>query len=202
MIRLRTIAMLLAAGALAACGKDATAPASQLRPDEAQTLALGLTGSARAFNGSNMAAADVAASVQATAPFSISVDESLPCPQGGTLAVKATTSGQFGRLPLALSADMTGTIKPSACAYRVKAGTLTVTGDPDVAVAAHVAVGAVANPGIDTFSAKGALTWSTSDGRSGSCAIDFTSTGDFGANTRTVKGTICGNSLNFTGTLY
>ncbi len=202
MIRIRTVAALLATGALAACGKDATAPASQMRPDEAQTLALGLAGSARAFNGSSMAAPDVAATVQATAPFSISVNESLPCPRGGTLAVQATTSGQFGRLPLALVADMTGTVKPNACAYEVKAGTLTVTGDPDVAVTAHVAVGAVTNLGVDTFTAKGGLTWSTSDGRSGTCAIDFTSTGDFGANTRTVKGTICGNSLDFTGTLY
>lgn len=203
MIRLRIVAALLAAGTLAACGRDATAPATRMRPDEAQTLALGLTGSARTYNGSSLASGDVVASVvAATGPFSLSVDESLPCPKGGTLAVKATTTGQYGRQPFALTADMAGTFTPNACAYRVKAGTLTVTGDPDVAVTAHVAVGAVADAGVDTFTAKGALNWSTSDGRSGNCAIDFTSTGDFAANTRTVKGTICGNTLNFTGTLF
>jgi len=203
MIRLRIVAALVAAGALAACGRDAAGPSSQMRSDEAQTLALGLAGSARAFNGSGMASGDVvASSAAATAPFSISVDESLPCPKGGTLAVKATTTGQLGSRPFALSADMTGSVAPNACAWQVKAGTLTVTGDPNVAVTAHVAVGAVPNPGVDTFSAKGALGWSTSDGRSGTCAIDYTATGDFGANTRTVRGTICGNSFNFTGTLF
>ena len=204
MIRLRIVAALVAAGALAACGRDAAGPSTQLRSDEAQTLALGLAGSARPYNGSSMAASGdvVASSVAATAPFSISVDESLPCPKGGTLAVKATTSGQFGRQPFALTADMTGTIAPNACAWHVKAGTLTVTGDPNVAVTAHVAAGAVPNPGVDTFSAKGTLDWSTSDGRSGTCAIDYAATGDFGANTRTVRGTICGNSFDFTGTLF
>lgn len=202
MIRTRTAGALLLAATLAACGRDAAGPSSQLRPDEARALALGLAGAARGFDGSAMAAPDVAATVQATSPFSITVKQTFPCEDGGTLSTDVTTSGEYARLPLQLVVDLTGTITPAACAFNTEQGTtLVVTGNPSLAVTGHAAVGLVPGAGVHTFSAKGGLSWSSSDGRSGTCAIDFTATGDFGANTRTVKGTLCGNSLDFTGAL-
>jgi hypothetical protein len=68
-------------------------------------------------------------------------------------------------------------------------------GDPDAARAAHVGRAPL------TSTQTGAFTYSTSDGRSGTCQVDIESVFDPAARTHTVTGTFCGQAIEVTNTL-
>jgi hypothetical protein len=88
----------------------------------------------------------------------------------------------------------------NACAVKQRNGvTVTVTGQP------HTAIGVTASfnkgvPGVLTQTQKGAFGWTRSNGRSGTCAIDLTSTFDPATRTATIKGSFCGRPVDDTRT--
>lgn len=199
------LAAVVAAFALAACGKDATSPASkQLKPDEAQALALGMAASGDAYSGA-MAVPDVVTLSTASGGTSfgpITFTQSHPCPKGGSITPHVTLNGTIDPTARSLTLDVSGTETPSECAYPVKAVTITVNGNPNLAITAHLAIVAGAPSGAQTFTEKGAFTWKSSDGRSGSCTVDVTSSADFAKNLRTVTGTFCDQTFNISGPLH
>ena len=200
MPRTRLAALAVAAFALVACGRDATAPASQLRSDEAQTLALSMAASGDAYAGAYAMPDLVALAPAATVPFGpIAYTTEHPCPRGGTIVPDISVSGQLDMQARSMTVDISGTETPKACAYPVRGNTITVTGNPDMAVTAHMAAANGVPTGAQTFTQKGAFTWTASDGRSGSCALDISSSTDFAKNLRTVTGTFCGRSFSSSG---
>ncbi len=206
MPRIRLVAVTVAALALAACGKDATSPAAspQLKPDEAQALALGMAASGDAYSGA-VAVPDVVTRSTANGGTSfgpITFTKPRPCPKGGSITPDVKLSGSIDATARSLTLDVSGTETPTECAYPVKALTITVNGNPNLAITAHLAIVAGAPSGAQTFTEKGAFTWKSSDGRSGSCTVDVASSADFAKNLRTVTGTFCDQTFNISGPLH
>jgi hypothetical protein len=122
------------------------------------------------------------------------------CPAGGSVTVSGTVDRTIDR------ATQTGTLAVSAkrvenaCAVKQRNGvTVTVTGQP------HTALGVTASfnkgvPGVITQTQKGAFGWTRSNGRSGTCAIDLTSTFDPATRTASIKGSFCGRPVDETRT--
>ena len=192
--------LLVAAGA---CGGDATAPtpSNALRSDEAADLAVAM-GLVLSGTGGAPATANVAASVAySTVPISYAMEQTLPCPSGGTIHVKGSVNGQYDAASQSMSMDVTATQEPKDCGMPVKALTFTTSGAPNLSTTAHMEIKGGQPAGAFTSSTKGGFSWKASDGRSGSCSVDYTSKADFTAGTVQVTGSFCGTSLSYSGPL-
>jgi hypothetical protein len=122
------------------------------------------------------------------------------CPAGGSVTVSGTVDRTIDR------ATQTGTLAVSAkrvenaCAVKQRNGvTVTVTGQPNTAIGVTASFNKGV-PGVITQTQKGAFAWSRSNGRSGTCAIDLTSTFDPATRTATIKGSFCGRPVDETRT--
>jgi hypothetical protein len=195
----------LALAATAACGGErATAPAADrsLNASESAALAAYIDGTATAAVGQTPARALGADASAVPAPFQFSVkDLSLDCPSGGTIQVTASISGQIDVATGSMTVETSGTQTPRACAFPADKTTLTITGTPSVTHTAKLTIVNGQPSGVQTATAKGGLDWSAADGRKGSCSLDYTSTADFTAKRVTVKGTVCGSTIDYTGPL-
>ncbi len=201
MRRIRLAAMVVATLALAAC-KDATSPTSQMKSDEAQSLAVMMAAGADAY-ASAVPVADVVTLGTARAanqPVSITYTVSRPCPKGGTVAPSATITGTVDPVLHSATLDLTGSETRTDCAYQLQTNTITVNGTLNVT--AHVNIVASLPSGEQTFTEKGSFNWTSSDGRSGTCTVDLSASAVFGTTlTRTVHAQFCGRTVDFTGTI-
>jgi hypothetical protein len=88
----------------------------------------------------------------------------------------------------------------NACAFQQRNGvTVTLSGQPHTVMTVSQSFDKGV-PGVRTQTQKGAFAWTRSNGRSGACAIDLTSTFDPATRTATIKGTFCGRPVNDTRT--
>lgn len=205
MRRKSVLAALAAAALLAGCEKNATAPsASGLESADASLLAEeldALTGAALSAGiGSVVLFSEMPASA-APIPVDRSFTNTRRCPAGGSVTVAGTTRGELDRAARSLTLETLATRTESACAIptrRAGGATLTVTGNPSVAIKANQKVVNGQPVGPQTTAQKGAFTWSASDGRSGSCTVDLVSVVDFATLTYSVKGTLCGQTIDVT----
>lgn len=205
MRRKYALAVLAAAALLAGCEKNATAPVEgALESADAALLAEeldALTGIALSSQIGSFLLFSAAPANAAPLPVDRSFTTTRQCPAGGSVAVAGTIRGEMDRAARSLSLETVATRTESACAIptrRAGGATLTVTGNPSVAVRAMTRVVNGEPSGPQTVTQKGAFTWSASDGRSGACAVDLTSTVDFAALTYSVKGTLCGLTVDVT----
>ena len=197
------LAVLAAAALLAGCEQNATAPsATGLESADAELLAEeldALTGAALSAGiGSAVLFSEMPANA-APLPVDRSFTNSRRCPAGGSVTVAGTTRGELDRAARSLTLETLATRTETACAIptrRAGGGTLTVTGNPNVAIKANQKVVGGQPVGPQTIAQKGAFTWSASDGRSGSCTVDLVSSVDIAALTYTVKGTMCGRTVD------
>lgn len=190
--RTLSAALLLVLATTAACERSATG-ARDLPSAESPQLA--------EFGDGLYASPDVAG----TASFDLNAgagtfERTHPCPAGGSVTVSGSVERTIDR------ATQTGTLAvnakrvENACAFQQRNGvTVTVTGQPHtlMTVAQSFNKGV---PGVRTQTQKGAFAWTRSNGRSGTCAIDLTSTFDPATRTATIKGTFCGRSVDDTRT--
>lgn len=133
------------------------------------------------------------------APVHVTFTRTRACPRGGSVTVSGTTTGEADRETRTLTTTTTATKTQSACAFGTRGGgTLTVNGDPGIALTANRKIVNGAPSGVQTTTQKGAFTWASSDGRSGACTVDLTSAFDPAARTHTVSGTICNRTVNVT----
>jgi hypothetical protein len=206
MRRKPVLAALAAAALLAAgCDKNATAPAaSGLESADAALLAEeldALTGAALSAGiGSVVLFSEMPANA-APIPVDRSFTNTRRCPAGGSVAMAGTAKGEIDRAARSLTLETLATRTESACAIptrRAGGATLTVTGNPNVTIKANQKVVNGQPVGPQTTAQKGAFTWSASDGRSGSCTLDLVSTVDFATLTYSVKGTLCGRTIDVT----
>ncbi|HET6228882.1 MAG TPA: hypothetical protein VFE05_02320 [Longimicrobiaceae bacterium] len=188
--------------ALAACNGDATSAAanSSLSNDEAQALASSMAAStgdalAESFGGwgtfDRLPAAGSVEVAAATVTRTETFSRTRSCPAGGTVTVAGTRSGTADAATKTGSWTETATRTDAACAHTVRTGvTVTVNGAPNVAItSSHSRTNGT--PGTWTHTEKGAFDWSRSNGKSGHCTVDVTSTYDPAAKTYHTKGTIC-----------
>jgi hypothetical protein len=183
---------------LAACD-DSAGPSSGDRLTRAEALLIAgeVTGSVNST--SAMPAGNTQDGVAAVPiTFSQTHESTLPCPRGGTIALAWRVDGSVDAEAGSFELDIDGTHKPSACAYMHEGVTLTITGNPDLDFGAHVGVSNHQPSQPFTANIDGAFSWTASDGRSGSCMIEYEEVTDFAARKRTVEGNVCGHSVKET----
>jgi len=201
----RIAAFVLAAGA-SACSGDSTAPRGGLTQREATALALQLSGVASAASGGTVAPAIAVPQASAAfavvpSPINLGMQTTVPCPKGGSAKVSVTIAGTIDQATQSLTADVTGSFVPTACAVTADAVTLTLSGPPGLNTATHVSVVNGQPIGLQTLSVTGGFTWASSDGRTGSCTVDYKATADAASNKATLAGTVCGTVIDYSGPL-
>lgn len=186
-------ALLLVLATTAACERSTTGARDESPSAEAPQLT--------EFGDGLFASPDVAG----TATFDLNAgagtfERTHACPAGGSVTVSGTVDRSIDR------ATQTGTLAvnakrvENACAFRQRNGvTVTVTGQPHTVMTVNQSF-EKGVPGVRTQTQKGAFAWSRSNGRSGVCAVDLTSTFDPATRTATIKGTFCGRPVDDTRT--
>ncbi len=202
--------LLLSGAALSGCESSLGPDASPLSVEDARLLAsefdaIGnsvidgmLGGFAPSF--SLDAGAGSLASV-ASEPVTVTFTRTQSCPKGGQVTVAGTTIRDVNRETRSMATETSATKTHARCAVEGRNGvTITTNGNPNIALKATRKVVSGQPSGLQTSSQKGSFTYSTSDGRSGTCTIDITSTFDPATKTHTIKGTNCGRTVDSTRT--
>ena len=198
---------LVASLLVTACADGALEPSNQLLSgEETATLAAELdaiTGAAldRVMVGFGIPGDVVIfrATPDAVIPIDHSFTHARRCPAGGSVTIAGRTTGEAHRESRSLTTETTAVKTDVDCAFGTPRGiVITVTGDPNVVMRANRKLVNGTPSGPQTQSQKGAYTYRTSDGRSGSCTIDVTSTFDPAAMTMTLRGTNCGRAIDVT----
>ncbi|MFW6331477.1 MAG: hypothetical protein ACOC3J_07115 [Gemmatimonadota bacterium] len=196
----------LAALGLTAC-EDAIGPGTALTADEMTGLSDAMIAEAYAITGDYaaqaMTAADpegaasgIVADVTATTDFTIT----RTCPAGGEIVVEGTRVRVRDPETRSGSMDLDMTKTHDACARQVRRATVTLTGQPHIAVVAHHGWEDGVLAGLQTLSLDGGFAWTSDDDRSGECVVDLDVQFDPDARTRTVSGTFCNRTIDATTT--
>jgi hypothetical protein len=194
-MKVRYALMLVAPLALGACS-DSTSPRSGLTREEAVMIAAAVTGSWEGTSERPVSNVDGVALEPVTITQEMEI--SAPCPNGGTNTLAWTTTVTADDEAGSTVIDIDGTHAPADCAYTHRNIVITVDGDPLMNFDSHLSVlnGVPTEPyraNID-----GAFNWSTSDGRSGRCTVDYEQVLDFALQRHTLAGSVCGFTVNQT----
>jgi hypothetical protein len=181
---------------LSACGDDPLGVNSGDELSDAEIQAL--------FNQLGEALGDVSPSASIVrAPdglqlAEISVDQSVsvtaPC-QSGTISVDGSVSGTVDDQTFESDLSMGVTVDFAACSFPSNDLTVTVDGQPDITFQADFLL-TQESLSVDG-SQRGGFSFTTSDGRAGSCAIDIEFDASYttgSAAVSSVSGTVCGRS--------
>lgn len=153
------------------------------------------------------------------------VDRTQPCPQGGSTRSVTVVASVVDTVARTGRVTTSSTDTPAACAFTVDSmnatirtianpGTvITITGAPSLvsqstssyswaaAGDSASARGGRITRGATTGTQTGSFTYTTSDSRSGTCAVNLATSFDPAARTQKVTGTFCGQTVNITSTL-
>jgi hypothetical protein len=121
------------------------------------------------------------------------------CPRGGQVVIDGTTTGTADVATHSLSLEVVATRTDTNCAFETRNGTLTLSGNPNLAYDGKLTIVNAALSGLQTQTHKGSFTWARAGG-SGTCDVDIASSFDPATNTATVTGTFCGIAVNVTRT--
>jgi hypothetical protein len=226
MLRRYAPALALPLVVLAAACADTTAPraSGELTPAESREVAYqmdGMSMGALAMGGGTMGSAvpsgGASLSVAAADEFTRTFDRTVPCPQGGTKHMAGKMTVSIDRTAGTHSFRSQVTSAPSQCGLVVRAEspysnvaaagtTIKITGAPHLVMehttsGSHVQGGGGPASRKASSTQKGSFTFTTSDGRSGSCAVDTKTTVDFAARSYRIQGTFCGKAIDETRTL-
>jgi hypothetical protein len=184
-----TIALALT---VVACGEDATGVTSGDELTSAE-VAVVIAALGSAFDSVGVAAQQVAAAGPALAAININENFSLSVPcESGTLDVSGSMDGTVDDQTFAMDATLEVSWNPKGCVVSDDLNTFTVDGAPQVTVTLDISSSEdiVSLSGTET----GGFSFTSSDGRSGSCAIDVTFSLVTTASSveSTITGTICG----------
>ena len=202
----RTMALVGALG-VAACGEDdgPVATGDALSEAEAAALSEIVLGTAfQATAGIPTSPAPVNGPQAVPFSYSADIDATAPCSAGGTASLtgSATINGddETGEFSIAYSVTAAynecGEYAGSQEALFTVGGSLTMTATADYAQGQGQQFGTLTSTGSFT----GNVSWSSDDGRSGTCAVNLTSstTSDGQAINATTEGSFCGVSISET----
>jgi hypothetical protein len=183
--------------ALTAC-KDTSGPGDTLSREEALAVAAQVLASGEGVTTSlnaSASTADQSSAAGVPTTFTHTHESSHPCPSGGRVNFDLQVQGSFDTEARAFEVDVEGSQTHDDCAFPHKGLVVTLDGNPDIDFSAHAAAdnGQPSEP--FTANVDGAFRWSTSDGRSGVCAVTVESVTDFAAKRKTVEGDICGHTV-------
>ena len=190
--RRSTLPCLFAALSLAACGDGPAAlEGDALSQAEIQAVLSTLNGT---FSSISTQPTHAASTAPALAPTVVdqSFDTSVACPHGGSIGARGTLIGTFDDETLASDLQFEITFAPAECVVATPETHITVGGSIDYLL------DMVLNDTLIDMSGweRGRISYTASDGRSGSCLIDitFSTTVDQSSSQveQSVSGTICG----------
>ncbi|HEX7119347.1 MAG TPA: hypothetical protein VF212_11190 [Longimicrobiales bacterium] len=201
----RSALALALAMAVVACDDDGPTDGQQdeLTQAEAEALAAAMAnqGYAGAEEGSQ------AGGEQAFAPQSHGAGEHFnftlenverPCPLGGTVVQNASGSITSYTEEERVVIDLEGTQTHEACGFAAEQTQFEVTGDPNLAWTVHLEAVDSQPVGEQTVALEGGFTWSSADGRSGTCTVDLSAVLNPEAQSWTLTGTFCGVTIEST----
>ncbi|MDT8437218.1 MAG: hypothetical protein RRA92_10745 [Gemmatimonadota bacterium] len=217
---------LFAIAALGACSDDATdslAPDVQSGLDEAQVqaVALELDEVAADLVDGSIAEGEAGLTGQVTGfsamippMFGSGTDEvaftrTRTCALAGEVVIEGTLLRTWEAETRHVSVDVRAVKTHMECTFPLPASTtdaaadpltITLNGDPNVAINAHREREGGFFVGLQTMSHVGQIAWAKSDGTSGVCEVDIQVVLDPEARTRTVTGTLCGRTIDRTWT--
>jgi hypothetical protein len=192
--------------AAAACS-DSTAPNDQLSREEATELArqMGVPFSSPISASWAAASINEARRNAADDPFTFSFDVEVRCERGGTARVTATAQGDIDESMESMNVDLQGTYTPNDCGQRVHDVTIwtsPVAGDErSLTATAHVETRNGLPVGVHTATLVGRFRWRSSDGREGTCTVNYTATANYTTRRAVVNGNFCGSTISFDGPL-
>jgi hypothetical protein len=195
---------LLVAAALAACDDTAGPEAGTLTAAEVDALSTDMVESDFILTGDVALAVDASEDAVGVAALTVTTEFAITmsCPLGGHVVAEGTRVRDFDRATHSGTIDLDMTKTHEACARTLRGRDVVVTldGDPTIAITAHHAWENHERVGLQTMSMDGGFTWSTADGREGSCTVDVDVVYDPDTRTRTVTGTFCNRTLDISTT--
>lgn len=132
----------------------------------------------------------------ATQSFNESINQPAPCDSGGSITANGSVNGTVddvtGELDMTLHMRMT----PNGCVVETETASITLDGAPYIQMDMDFYL---SDTTIDmSGTQKGGISFTSTDGRSGSCAFDISFTGNVNLDTQaeesSVSGTVCGAS--------
>ncbi len=198
LLRVRLLALVLALSfGLLACSDDGPAASGdQLNPEEAEVMLEALVEAGGFGLGALSMMGSPSAGIAASTQFDIS--ETVPCPEGGSIAMDGSVSVDEGQETM----EWTFTQTHQSCQVSAPddgSGWL-FDGSPSV-VSSFAMVFSETQFSMQG-SEEGGIAWETG-GRSGTCSIDvsYDFSGTESTLTGTVSGTVCGNDISFSETV-
>jgi hypothetical protein len=134
-----------------------------------------------------------AAGPQTAPPINENYSYSASCTEGGSVNVSGKYTGDIDQTALTGTISFDITQQVNGCAEKDDGGTVTVTVDtsPDIVISGDITLnGSTAAPS-GSLSWMGGISWTSTDGNSGSCGIDVT----VYLGTGNVSGMVCGESV-------
>jgi hypothetical protein len=192
----------LAALALAACDKSATGVASEaLSASDVQAVVATFGDQDGAFlDGFGGPSLDrLPAGPQLATTVTTTFTRTRACPGGGDVKLEGTHVVTSDPATHSGSVSFNATRTEEACVVRHEGVSITVNGNPNTVLTANQSW-TNGTRGIRTATKKGGFTFSTSNGRTGSCSVDVTATWDPATHTLHVVGTVCNRSIDLTRT--
>jgi len=194
-----SLVALAIASTLSACGGDdgplGVNSGDPLEEEEIQAVFLAIS---EAFASINVAGPAAAGPAQATQSFNVSIEESGECPLGGSIAANGSANGTVDDVTFEF--DMTYRLRmtPSGCQVETATNAITLEGAPYIQLDMDFFL---SEELIDiSGSQTGGIAFTSSDGRTGSCAFDvqFTSTANLsaGGGSSSTTGEVCGVSVD------
>lgn len=180
--------------ALAACGgDDGTGPGGEddLSAEEVEEMTEALAAAGAFAPAFGVPTFSPPAGSAAREPVSMSIDQTVSCPQGGSIGMSGNLQGDYddetgeGAFNLAISQDYMDCVSTAESSGR----TFTFGGGMDMDLDMEVSQNSFSMDGTN----QGTLQWSTS-GRSGSCSVNvsYQFSGSETSFTGQVSGTVCG----------
>jgi hypothetical protein len=132
------------------------------------------------------------------APFRIEFTVNVPCPRGGKTGLAVEVNGTVDNAAQSIQADALTTHTPENCGFDVHGKVVRVTGTLESSAHVNVVNGLPVGEQRATLRTLDgrALSWETSDGRSGSCALNYTAVANYTTHRATVNGSFCGATIN------
>jgi hypothetical protein len=186
---------------LASCGKSPTdAGGDQLTQQESLALysEISLALSQALANVSN-SGSPARAPAAAPTTFSGSINSSTACSAGGTAAVIGSYNGSYDTQGTDYTYSYDMTMAFNSCQTSGQASQVTITGDPSLTITGDFHwTGTTYDY---TYTEQGGIAFTTSDGRSGSCQISYSSTVTYDGTKSSVSltGSVCGTDISAAG---
>jgi len=127
-----------------------------------------------------------------------SFSASAPCDQGGTIAASGSANGTLDDETFELDVNYQLRLTPTACVAPTETGTVTLDGAPYIQLDMDFLL--TETQIVVSGSETGGIAFTSSDGRSGSCAFDVgfnvTANLEGGTGSSSASGTVCGVSAS------